>query len=75
MRGTLKWFNKMHGYGFIMMDGKDVFFHHTELNMSKKEIRNLDQLQGEEMDFKRVEETERGMKAIGVSLVQPLTTA
>ena len=34
MKGTVKWFNKQKGYGFITdEDGKDVFVHYTGLQM------------------------------------------
>ena len=32
MKGTVKWYNAMRGYGFIEVeDGKDVFVHKTSI--------------------------------------------
>ena len=34
MTGTVKWFSREKGYGFIIgEDGKEVFIHHTNINM------------------------------------------
>lgn len=29
--GTVKWFDAPRGYGFIDLDGRDVFVHHTKI--------------------------------------------
>ena len=49
MRGTVKWFNAMKGYGFIAPDGanKDVFVHISEVQ--KAGLTNLNQ--GDVVEF------------------------
>jgi CspA family cold shock protein len=49
MRGTVKWFNAMKGYGFIAPDGasKDVFVHISEVQ--KAGLSNLNQ--GDVVEF------------------------
>ena len=65
MRGTVKWFNKNLGYGFITnSDGKDVFVHYNGLNMEG--FKALQEGQNVEFD---VIETEKGRQAMNVSVV------
>ena len=52
--GSVKWFNKNAGYGFITAtDGErkdeDVFVHHSALNVSKEQFRYL--VEGEHVSF------------------------
>jgi len=57
MKGTIKWYNNMKGFGFIVgEDGKDVFVHRTAIPMGTD-------LYEEDMVEYEIEESERGPKA------------
>lgn len=61
--GIVKWFSEKKGYGFIEQeDGKDLFVHHSAINMSG--FKTL--AEGDRVSFE-VEETERGPTAKNVS--------
>ncbi|MGC9325599.1 MAG: cold-shock protein [Desulfomonilia bacterium] len=46
--GTVKWFNRDKGYGFITVDnGSDVFVHHSSIN--EQGFRSLDE--GQRVSF------------------------
>ena len=48
MKGTVKWFNKQKGYGFISDEsGKDVFVHYSGINMEG--YKNLEE--GQKVEF------------------------
>lgn len=61
--GTVKWFSRMKGWGFIEPDGgdRDVFVHYE--NIAGDGFRNLEK--GERVRF-LVEDTPKGPKAIEV---------
>ena len=62
MQGKVKKFNKEKGFGFITLeDGKDVFFHYSQLIMEG--FKTVDE--GEEVEFEIVE-TDRGPQAHNV---------
>ena len=62
MKGTVKFFNDMKGFGFIAAeDGKEVFVHQSDL----KEGTTL--REGDSVTFD-VEEGDRGPKAVNVEL-------
>ena len=59
MQGKVKMFNQEKGYGFITLeDGKDVFFHYSQLMMEGFKTIESDAL----VEFDCVE-TERGIQA------------
>ncbi|MEE9214651.1 MAG: cold-shock protein [Thermodesulfobacteriota bacterium] len=62
MKGTVKWFNKSKGYGFITKEGGgDVFLHFSAIQGDGyKEVR-----EGEEVEFD-IETGEKGEKATNV---------
>lgn len=63
--GTVKWFSRMKGWGFIEPDEgeQDIFVHYE--NILGEGFRNLEK--GERVSF-RVEDTPRGPKALDVNL-------
>lgn len=63
-QGTVKWFDPIKGYGFIVGDdGQDAFVHHTEVFM--RGFRFLEA--GQRVSYK-VESVEKGNEAINVIL-------
>ncbi|MBE6113480.1 MAG: cold shock domain-containing protein [Erysipelotrichaceae bacterium] len=59
MTGKIKMFNQEKGYGFIKLeDGKDVFFHYSQLVMEGYKTIEADV----QVEFELVE-TERGLQA------------
>ncbi len=70
MNGTLKWYNRVKGYGFIAGadGGKDLFFHHTDVAMDKKALETLSEKPGAAVEYDLVD-SDRGPKASGVKLV------
>jgi len=68
--GTVKWFSRQKGYGFIEPDGgnEDVFVHFSAI--VGEGFRNL--RRGQRVEF-AVEDTPRGPQATGVTELEPLT--
>ena len=62
--GKVKWFNDQKGFGFIQRDdgGKDIFVHHTAINMNG--FRTLQE--GQAVEFEILED-EKGAKAQNVT--------
>ncbi|MCX7804536.1 MAG: cold-shock protein [Planctomycetota bacterium] len=65
--GKVKWFNDQKGYGFIACDGggKDVFVHHTAIQVQG--FRTLSEGQAVEFD---IVEDKKGPKAANVRPIQ-----
>ncbi len=61
--GTVKWFSRVKGYGFIQPDGgdKDVFVHYSAI--VGEGYRNLDE--GQRVEF-TIEDTPKGPQAVQV---------
>ena len=61
--GTVKWFDSKKGYGFITPEdgGKDLFVHHTSLQMDG--YKTL--AENQEVEYE-VEDTDKGPSAINV---------
>ncbi len=66
LSGTVKWFSRVKGYGFIQPDsgGKDVFVHFSAIQ--GEGYRNLDE--GQRVEF-GVEDTGKGPQAVQVQVV------
>lgn len=62
MKGTVRWFNKRKGYGFISDEqGKDVFVHYSGINMEG--YKNLEE--GQSVEFE-LTQGEKGPQATNV---------
>ena len=60
MKGTVKWYDHLKGYGFIEgEDGKDVFVHRTAIPIG------TDLYEEDTVEFE-IEESERGLHATNI---------
>ena len=66
MKGKVKNFNKEKGYGFIKTEeGKDVFFHYSELKMEGFKTVEANKI----VEFELIE-TEKGLRAVIIVVVE-----
>jgi CspA family cold shock protein len=64
MKGTIKWYNEMKGFGFIAgEDGKEVFVHRSALEMG------IGLYEGDQVEFE-IEDSDRGPKAANVKKIK-----
>ena len=60
MKGTVKWYNDMKGFGFIANeDGNDVFVHRTAIPMG------VGLYEGDQVEYE-IEDSDRGQRAINL---------
>ena len=60
MKGTIKWYNDMKGFGFIANeDGKEVFVHRTAIPAE------TGLYEGDQVEYE-IEESDRGQRAANV---------
>lgn len=69
LRGKVKWFNNVKGYGFIEYENlEDIFVHYSAI--TKEGYKTLNE--GDLVDFKLIE-TSKGLQAVDVTEVQMTT--
>lgn len=68
MIGTVKWFNKTKGFGFIVSDKKDYFIHFSDINPGLDNFKELSD--GDKVSFEPAS-SPKGMVAKKVSVCDP----
>ncbi len=69
LRGKVKWFNNVKGYGFIEYENlEDIFVHYSAI--AKEGYKTLNE--GDQVDFKLIE-TSKGLQAVDVTEVEKTT--
>ncbi|MGQ0601970.1 MAG: cold-shock protein [Anaerolineales bacterium] len=62
VKGTVRWFDGSKGYGYITLQGQDVFVHYSAITGNG--LKNL--LEGDQVEF-TVEESFNGQQAVQVT--------
>ena len=60
--GVVRWFDGSKGYGYISVEGQEVFVHYSAITGTG--IQNL--LQGDKVEFV-IEDSQRGLQAVDVT--------
>jgi CspA family cold shock protein len=64
MKGTVKWYNDMKGFGFIANeDGKDVFVHRSAIPMG------IGLYEGDPVEYE-IEDSDRGQRATNIKMLK-----
>ncbi|MCX6661720.1 MAG: cold shock domain-containing protein [Euryarchaeota archaeon] len=62
MKGTVKWYNDMKGFGFLAgEDGKEVFVHRTSVPAG------INLREGDQVEY-QVEDSDRGQRATNLKI-------
>jgi len=65
MKGTVKWFNRNKGYGFILTEDNKEYFVHWKAIVTKSPMETKELEQDEKVEFDLLD-TDKGVQAINV---------
>jgi CspA family cold shock protein len=64
--GQVKWFNGKAGFGFVTVEGKDVFVHHSGLKVGNDQFRYLVEGEYVELKVSKTGEKYQGTEVTGI---------